>query len=183
MSTRWPTTRAGPAQAPTRRNFLPPPSPTPPARTGPPWLRRSHSGKRKRPAGRAGRAPARCSSRPLGGPPTGRPVPAVPSTSTPGATTPVRRRHGPTTTDRSGQGPKTVHRVGAHRPIWDPTPGAALCTCLRFSACLCRCISYPTTPHLKPPRTRQIRADFLISHSVQRVLPRPADPRPARVCE
>lgn len=30
------------------------------------------------------------------------------------------------------------------RPIWDPTPGAALCTCLRLFACLCRCISYPT---------------------------------------
>ena len=24
--------------------------------------------------------------------------------------------------------------------------GSALCTCLRFFACMCRCISYPTTP-------------------------------------
>ena len=32
------------------------------------------------------------------------------------------------------------------RPIWDPTPGVALCTCLRFSACMCRCICHPTTP-------------------------------------
>lgn len=58
---------------------------------------------------------------------------------------------------------------GQSIPIWDPTPGLALCTCLNFSCLPVPLHLLPNNTHLKPPRTRP-KSGVVLSYIVELII-------------